>query len=123
MPRQASMDRHRVGVLAGGVGRISGVRWVVGMVLGLGLGACATVAPGVRDSEAAARLDSVERAIEGGDPVGAREELDRVLASRPRAGAATRANMLDRELAARELEAFEPAFAQIAEGLERRDEE
>lgn len=95
------------------------MRWVWVMVLGVA--GCAAVSPGARDAEAAARLDSVERALEADDPVSARRELDSVLASRPRAGAASRARSLDRELAARELEPFEPAFRQIAECLERRD--
>ncbi len=98
------------------------MRFAVGVSIWIGLAACATTSPGVRDAEAAARLAAAERALSADDTAAARAELDRVLAARPRGGAATRARMLDRELAARELEPFEPAFAQIAECLERRDE-
>jgi hypothetical protein len=99
------------------------VRFVLGWMVALGVASCATTPPAVLDAEANRGLDAAERALEAEDPAKARDELEKVLARRPRAGTAHRAQALDRELAARELEPFEPAFRQIAECLERRDDE
>jgi hypothetical protein len=98
------------------------LRSVGALALGftLGLAACASVTRGEWSGAQLAQVESIERALQDGFVAQARAQFE---ALETRAHQEAVAQDLERRIAARELEPFEPAFEELAAALAARDDE
>lgn len=92
--------------------------WLFGLVLGLH--GCAGVRRVEWSSAQRAQVETIERALKDGDLLEARAQFESLGASNAQRQLAY---YLEQRIAAREIEPFDPAFAEISAALEARDDE